>query len=132
MMASNTCSIDADNKAFLPFPVLVVSVLSTLPLLTFLLGPKIIGAASRTVGWYLRRKTAGRRAQILERVEGEEKALAEDQSTRRDSDEEWETVESYAAGTAKNGEKADKEWDGIVGFFHPFWYVSLSCFYWHL
>jgi alpha-1,2-mannosyltransferase len=127
-MASNTCSIDPDNKSFLPFPVLLVSVLSTLPLLTVLLGPRIVAAAGRTIGWYLRRKTAGRRAQILECVEEEEKILAEDQGARRDSDEEWENVESYAAGTAKNGEKADKEWDGIVGFFHPFWYASLSYF----
>jgi len=125
-MATNTCALGADDKPFLPFPVLIVSVLSTLPLLIVLLGPKITAAAGRTVGWYLRRKTAGRRAQILECVEGEEKALIEDQSAKRDSDEEWENVESYAAGTAKNGEKADKEWDGIVGFFHPFWYASLS------
>lgn len=132
MTAPNTCpyrgTSDADNMPLLPFPVLLVLVLSTLPLLIVLLGPKIVAAASRTAGWYLRRKTAGRRAQILERVEGEEKALAEDQSTRRDSDEEWENVESYAAGTARNGEKAEKEWNGIVGFFHPFWYASLSFF----
>jgi alpha-1,2-mannosyltransferase len=121
MMASNTCTLDADDAPFLPPLVLIVSVLSTLPLLTYLLGPKIIAAASRPVGWYLRRKTAGRRAQILERVEDEEKALAEDQSVKKDSDDEWENVESYAAGSAKNGEKADKEWDGVVGFFHPFW-----------
>jgi hypothetical protein len=121
-------TVDPKDMPFLPFPVLVVSVLACLPLLTVLLGPRIVTAASRTVGWYLRRKTAGRRAQILERVEGDEKALAEDQSARRDSDEEWENVESYAAGTARNGEKADKEWDGIIGFFHPFWYASLSYF----
>jgi alpha-1,2-mannosyltransferase len=114
--------------ALMSFPMLLVSVICTLPLLIILLGPRIIASASRTVGWYLRRKTAGRRAQIFEHIEGEEKELAEDQSVRRDSDEEWENVESYAAGTAKNAEKADKEWDGIVGFFHPFWYASLSQF----
>ncbi len=119
-------TVDAKDMPLLPFPVLVVSVLAFLPLLTVLLGPRIVAAASRAVGWYLRRRTAGRRAQILERVGGEEKAPAEDQSARRDSDEEWENVESYAAGTAKNGEKADKEWDGLVGFFHPFWYALLS------
>jgi len=121
-------TVDAKNMPLLSFPVLILSIVACLPLFTVLLGPRIVAAAGRTVGWYLRRKTAGRRAQILERIEVEEKALAEDQSERRDSDEEWENVESYAAGTAKNGEKANKEWDGIVGFFHPFWYASLSYF----
>lgn len=39
---------------------------------------------------------------------------------RRDSDE-WENVDAYAVGTAGNGEKGQSEWDGIVGFYHPFW-----------
>ena len=71
------------------------------------------------MGFYLRNKTAGRRAHILDLSEKDGKEYAE-RNGRRDSDE-WENVESYAAGTAKNGEKGDKEWDGIVGFFHPFW-----------
>ncbi len=107
-------------------PLIIVSVLACLPLFAFLFGTRIIVAAGRVLGWYLRRKTAGRRMQILERVEEEEKELAEDPKARRDSDEEWENIESYTAGTSKNGEKADKEWDGIVGFFHPFWYASSS------
>src|SRR5262249_33091478 len=34
--------------------------------------------------------------------------------------------EPYAVGTAENGEKATEEWVGVVGFFHPFWYVERS------
>lgn len=104
-------------------PIILASLICILPIFIFLLGSWVIAVAGRVVGWYLRRKTAGRRAQILECVEAEEKSLAADLDSGRDSDEDWETVESYAAGTAKNGEKADKEWDGIVGFFHPFWYA---------
>ena len=78
----------------------------------------------------MRKKTAGRKAQILELVGNEQREWEEKggkEKERRDSDE-WETVDSYATGTAKNGEKAvDAEWDGIVGFFHPFWWVY--CFY---
>jgi alpha-1,2-mannosyltransferase len=106
------------------YTIILALLLSIVPIFSVILVPKIIIAAGRIVGWYLRRKTAGRRAQILERVESEEKLFAVDEGSRRDSDEDWENVESYAAGTAKNGEKADKEWDGIVGFFHPFWYAS--------
>ena len=37
----------------------------------------------------------------------------------------WEAIDAYGLGSAKNGEKAEQEWDGIVGFFHPFWFVAL-------
>jgi alpha-1,2-mannosyltransferase len=104
--------------------IFLATLLGVVPLVALFLAPKVITATGRTVGWYLRRKTEGRRAQILERVDGDEKALEADKSSRRNSDEEWENIESFAAGTAKNGEKADREWDGIVGFFHPFWYDS--------
>ncbi|TAQ83417.1 hypothetical protein B7494_g8259 [Chlorociboria aeruginascens] len=89
------------------------------PLTLLLGGPKIFGYIGRTIGYYLRKKTAGRRAQILETVDTDEKEFIAKGGERRDSDE-WENVEAYAVGSSKNGEKADKEWDGIVGFFHPF------------
>lgn len=74
----------------------------------------------------MRKKTEGRRAQILELVEKDEAEWAKKaEKGRRDSDE-WENVDSLAVGTAKNGEQGEEEWDGIVGFFHPFWYVSVS------
>lgn len=85
-----------------------------------ILGPKLLFRVGSTFGYYLRKKTAGRKAQILELVEAEEKEFQEEGGEPRDSDE-WENVEAYAVGSAKNGEKADKEWDGVVGFFHPFW-----------
>ena len=92
-----------------------------IPITTFFLGPRLLFYIGGVFGSYLRKKTAGRKAQILELVENEEKEYGKD---RRDSDE-WEEVEAYAAQSAKNGEAADREWDGVVGFFHPFWYVSL-------
>lgn len=91
------------------------------PLIVVLGVPRVVGAVGRSLGYYLRKKTAGRKAQILEKVEADEKEWVAKAEGRRDSDE-WENVEAYATGTAKNGDKGDKEWDGIVGFFHPFWY----------
>lgn len=85
-----------------------------------ILGPKLLFKVGSMFGYYLRKKTAGRKAQILELVDADEKEFKEEGGERRDSDE-WENVEAYAVGSSKNGEKADKEWDGIVGFFHPFW-----------
>lgn len=78
------------------------------------------------MGYYLRKKTAGRKAQILELVEKDQadwEKSGKENEERRNSDE-WENVEGYAAGTVGNGEKANREWDGIIGFFHPFWYAS--------
>ncbi|KAL9596902.1 MAG: hypothetical protein Q9179_004466, partial [Wetmoreana sp. 5 TL-2023] len=74
-----------------------------------------------TVGWYLRRKTAARRSLVLARVKLEESQLQlrERQSPNSD-DGEWEKVEKHAVGSAPNGGEADDEWEGIIGFFHPF------------
>ena len=38
-----------------------------------------------------------------------------------------ESVDAYAVGFAKNGEKGEQEWDGIVGFFHPFLVRYIFC-----
>lgn len=94
--------------------------IASLPLLSYFLLPKLVFFIGSVLGYYLKQKTAGRRAQILELVEADEKEFLVENGNRRDSGE-WENVDSYAAPTAKNGEKADKEWGGIVGFFHPFW-----------
>jgi len=110
----------------LPRTVFWTLVIGISPLVIVLLGPKLIFWLGGTAGRYLRTKTAGRKAQILEltekdQVEWEEDA--KDGKSRRDSDD-WENVDAYAVGTANNGEKGEEEWDGIVGFFHPFWYVQ--------
>ena len=94
--------------------------LAATPLMTMILVPMVATRIGGSCGLFLKAKTAGRKAQILELVEADEKESQEQGGERRDSDE-WESVEAYAVGTAKNGEKADKEWDGFVGFFHPFW-----------
>lgn len=77
------------------------------------------------VGWYLRRRTTSRKITILARVKLEEAQyqLSASQSHKSD-DGEWEKVEKHTAGSAKNGGEADDEWEGIIGFFHPFWSVQ--------
>lgn len=77
------------------------------------------------MGIYLHHKTAGRRAHVLERVEEDEKAFVSE-GKNKESDEGWENVDALAAGTAGNGQPGDREWEGIVGFLHPFWYGIIS------
>lgn len=124
-MAEEVCRAP-DGSAMVTFglnsrmALLYVLLVACTPLTIMLLGPKLVSRVGRAFGYYLRKKTAGRKAQILELVEADKKEYLEEDGERRDSDE-WENVEAYAVGSAKNGVKADKEWDGIVGFFHPFW-----------
>jgi alpha-1,2-mannosyltransferase len=88
------------------------------------LGSYLLRLLLRTVGDHLRRKTSARRDLIFQRVELDEQQLqSRPQPSQRTEDEDWERVESYAAGTAANGVVPDgKDFAGVVGFFHPFWY----------
>jgi hypothetical protein len=103
------------------FTVLLISILALLPLVTILLGRRLVYTIGGWIGYYLRRKSEGRRSQILDLVEREEEAWEKEvKDSRRDS-EEWDTLEGYGGGSVGNGEKGENEFDGIVGFFHPFW-----------
>ena len=95
--------------------------IAAMPLLYFFIVPWFWRAIGSALGWYLKRKTEGRRAQLLEIMNEDERRFAESGQERKKSvtDEEWESIET-PAGSADNGGKAAQEWDGIVGFFHPF------------
>ncbi|KAI1769777.1 glycosyltransferase family 4 protein [Hypoxylon cercidicola] len=77
-----------------------------------------------TLGWYLRKLTDGRRSLII-RTTTENEAKFRESKAGKDSsnssdDEGWENIDGSILGTSGNGEKGDRDWDGIVGFFHPF------------
>jgi alpha-1,2-mannosyltransferase len=108
---------------------MVVLLLAAIPFAWLFLVPLLWRAAGLMLGWYLRRKTDGRRARVLEVIEEDEKAFEQNSQGRSASDDdEWEAVEAYAVSSANNGETGEAEWDGIVGFFHPFWYVAFGDF----
>jgi alpha-1,2-mannosyltransferase len=92
------------------------------PLVVLLFGHTIAQIIGETIGWYLQKRTAPKRAILLAKVAEEEAELAKAigrEKKARVSDE-WERVESYAVGNATNGDVAEKDWEGIVGFLHPF------------
>lgn len=78
----------------------LVPVVLLIPRILSLLAPAI-------VGYYLYHKTAGRSAQIASRVDEDEKNVSSN------SDDDWETVDSTSSRS--------KDWNGYIGFFHPFW-----------
>ncbi|KAH6848279.1 glycosyltransferase family 4 protein [Chaetomium sp. MPI-CAGE-AT-0009] len=127
---ATTCSpqksyFHMDNRYFI---YAILQILFLIPLVGFFY-PLIWRTTGSLLGWYLRKKTDGRRCHILELVEADEKEYRESRSnsSSRNSGEtgedgEWENVDPYTIGTSKNGDKGDRDedWDGIVGFFHPF------------
>jgi alpha-1,2-mannosyltransferase len=99
-----------------------------LPLAFFLLskvGIYLFAYVLRSLGWSIKSKTQGRRELILNRVHIENEEYRN--KRRRPSsgtsgeDEEWEKVDNTFTGTASNGQPLGDEWEGIIGFFHPFW-----------
>lgn len=103
-----------------PFVLACVSIISLLPFL----GAYIVRLLLRTAGQRLRRRTSGKRALIFQRVKVDERQLRSNAARApKHEDEDWERVESYAAGTAVNGDAyQEKDYEGVIGFLHPFWY----------
>ncbi|OCK99161.1 glycosyltransferase family 4 protein [Cenococcum geophilum 1.58] len=103
------------SVSFLLLSVLVSIIVSCIFL------PKILSSLGESIGYYLRRTSRTRRELLLARVASEQRSYSsENIETRSAEDDDWEEIEGYAAGTAANGGKADQDWKGIVGFFHPF------------
>ncbi|KIH89223.1 alpha-1,2-mannosyltransferase [Sporothrix brasiliensis 5110] len=107
-----------------------VAAFITAVVLTGALLPSIWRLAGSTLGWYLRKRTESQRQFLLETMAADEKRFQEaktqqqqrQQTTKKNdsSDDDWENVEAEKAASAGNGEKGASDWDGIVGFFHPF------------
>ena len=91
-------------------PTLIVSLLILVPTLYWFLGPFIIKKFCLALGWFLRRKTEGRRLQLLQIMNDQEAAYE-----AKNKGKATEKSSTSAGNTPKN------DWDGIVGFFHPFW-----------
>ncbi|KAJ4294490.1 asparagine-linked glycosylation protein [Kalmusia sp. IMI 367209] len=101
---------------FLIFLSLLLSVVVSLAFV-----PRTLRFAGELLGHYLRRSSRTRRELLLARVAKEQQAYdAKSKDEKSKGDDEWEEVETSMVGSAVNGGKADKDWSGIVGFFHPF------------
>lgn len=102
--------------------ILAVSAIAFAPFAWLFLFPFVYKTVGSLLGWYLRRKTEGRRSRILEVMNADLKAYREKkrQDEKDSDDDDWERLDSHAIGSSRNGDKADNDWDGIVGFFHPF------------
>ena len=83
--------------------------------------PWLIILTAKLVGWRLVRTTSARKNAILATTTREEEAYHEKERVLpKSEDADWVEVEKNPAGTAPNGGQAPDDWDGIVGFLHPF------------
>lgn len=96
--------------------------LTLLALSTFLVLPGLAKILGRILGWSLRKKTEGRRAHLLALMTEEDKAAREADPKGTTQAKLVFDVDDKLRGTLES----QKGWAGIVGFFHPFWYVGAS------
>ena len=78
----------------------------------------------QAVGIYLRRRSQDRKGAILDHVKREDSIYrGKERGSPKSDDDDWEKVGEQVAGSATPRRKADDEWNGTIGFFHPFWWV---------
>lgn len=109
-----------------PFTILLflATLAAGVPVLAYFLVPTVAHALGVVAGTYLRKRTEGRRAQLLELMVSDEKAFQQAKESGRSSSDSngWDHVEALSEKSAGGADKqASDSWSGIVGFFHPFW-----------
>jgi len=83
--------------------------------------PGIIQLTGRIVGLRLSRNSQARRDIILVNAKREEEDYHEkERVSPKSEDADWVEVEDQPGGVATNGGPAPDDWEGIVGFLHPF------------
>ena len=100
-------------------PVIGIPVASLGALL--LVSSLAIQLTGRVIGWYLLSKTKAHRDALLSTTTGENETQNGNKETRTNLEEgDWVQIEGCSHQTAPNGGQASKDWEGIVGFLHPF------------
>lgn len=96
--------------------LLLPTTLALLFLLPWLV-PFVFCKLGSLIGWWLWQKTAPRRQTLLDnsrQLAGKERKK---QSLSASQDADWDMVSNVSS---PNTDSRDKDWAGIVGFFHPF------------
>lgn len=106
---------------------IVTLIVAFAPFIAVFVGPSLVRTVAPAVGWTLKKKTEGRRAQLLTLMSEDEGKHAEDRKKNLDLEgtlggKRKAAVEASSLGITDGSQRATrKDWDGIVGFFHPFW-----------
>ena len=121
--------------ALLSHAILALLVLTAVAVLLPQLPGGLLALIFRGVGWLIRKRTRSRREYVIARARSEEEecraSRAKDSVSRSQVEDEegWEKVDpgerpssSSDNGAAGTEEGRKDDWNGVVGFFHPFWY----------
>ncbi|KAM4059246.1 glycosyl transferases group 1 domain-containing protein [Hirsutella rhossiliensis] len=100
--------------------VMFATLLASVPLLVIVV-PWMIREAALALGWMLRQGTEGRRSQLAALMDDDDKKYREQNKEPKpnstDEDHQAPHTNPRAPGDA---DEAHRNWDGSVGFFHPF------------
>jgi flagellar biosynthesis component FlhA len=100
------------------FTSVVMGLLAAVPIIP-LLAIILIRITLRSLGRHLQSTTLPRRQKLLYLTQ-RDAAEKEKRQLQSSEDDGWEKIEGGAS--APNGEIPDAyKWNGIIGFFHPFW-----------
>jgi len=102
--------LDPWTLAYIVVPIIAIS-----PIAIFIMFPYILKGLGSLLGLYLRKKTEGRKAQLLELMNAEQQSFT--QTSRKGASGTKGNVQAQASGSSG---KKDADWTGVVGFFHPF------------
>lgn len=133
-MDEGSCTAPSGKEPWSPFglspkaiTLIVAPAIACIPILILYGIPALWRALGSLLGTYLRRKTDGRRAQLLDVMADDEKKYIhegpKEDTAEKGKKDMWEKIEASLMDKLPQDDKADKEWSGIVGFFHPFWCV---------
>ena len=85
--------------------------------------PRVVRLIGSSYGRVIRSRTGQRRDQAIDRAsEAKRNSNTAGVKDNTSSDDDWEEVDGTAEPT-KSRIPENSDWDGIVGFFHPFWYA---------
>ncbi len=112
----NTAVILALLSTFLSnrfwFPTLAAVVL------TQLISPWLLYFAGRA---RFMKRSSTRKNSVIQHVRREQENFeTQERLSPKSEDEGWENFQGYAVESLENGAPAKSEWDGVVGFLHPF------------
>jgi len=102
--------------------VILLSLLAPV-LISVIFLSKTLHLLAELVGSRLRRFSTTRRELLLDRAAAETRNFEAEHKEKSREDDDWEKIVPSPIGSAVNGGKADADWSGLVGFFHPFWYA---------
>ncbi|KAK4915613.1 hypothetical protein LTR28_013536, partial [Elasticomyces elasticus] len=87
----------------------------------FFLFPFLFRYTLQTIGSHVRSRTLSRRQILRARANADAKSASSFASSAHTSiDSEWQKIENDNNNNNNTRSNADRDWDGVVGFFHPF------------